>query len=276
MKQINTINEYNLLFSNLPKPIALVPTMGFLHEGHLSLIREARKSCATLVVSIFVNPTQFSEYEDLDSYPRDLQRDLSLLKAENVDIVFTPKVSEMYDEGFSTWVKVSGITQVLEGKSRPNHFKGVATVLTKLFNIIHPATAYFGQKDAQQAIVIKKLVKDLNYDISIEVLPIIREKSGLALSSRNKYLNEDEKHTATVLYKSLLKARSLKKEGTMESSVILEEMRKIICKEPLVRIDYISINDVNTLEKLKVIGDKALISLAVYVGKTRLIDNIVI
>lgn len=276
MRQIRTIKEYNELYETLSKPIALVPTMGYLHKGHLSLVKEARKNCAYLVVSIFVNPTQFAPGEDLDKYPKDLKKDIALLKKEGVDFVFTPTSSEMYAGDFDTWVNVHGVTKTLEGAKRPTHFKGVATVVAKLFNIIKPQIAYFGQKDAQQAVVIKKMVKDLSYGIDIEVLPIVRDADGLALSSRNKYLSAKERKAAVILYKSLFLAENLFQEGVKESKIIIEKMTKLISEEPLARIDYISINDAATLKDVENIKDKALVSLAVYFGDTRLIDNIVL
>jgi len=276
IKVINTVGEIKRLRTDLKAPVALVPTMGYLHDGHLSLIRTAVKECVSVVVSIFVNPTQFNPGEDFKSYPRDLEHDLSLLEKESVDIVFNPSLEEMYPESFSSWVEVSGITERLEGKSRPTHFRGVTTVVAKLFNIIMPDKAYFGQKDAQQAIVIKKMVKDLNMDIEIITLPTVREADGLAMSSRNNYLKPRERQAATILYKALKEADKLYKSGVKSADSLRRKIREVIDAEPLAEIDYISIADNETLVELDEVVPPALVSLAVKIGKTRLIDNIVI
>ena len=257
------------------KTIGFVPTMGYLHKGHLSLVKEAKKNNDVTFVSIFVNPTQFAPNEDLDKYPRDIERDEELLKREGVDFLFYPTVENMYPDGFQTYVSVENLTQVLEGASRPTHFRGVTTVVSKLFNITKPHRAYFGKKDAQQLIVIKKMVEDLNFDVEIVGLPIVRESDGLAMSSRNKYLNKKEREEAVCLYKSLQKAKEMIDKGTDDAETIKQEMRKIIEKYEIPKIDYISINSLSELKELKKIEkDNTLISLAVFVGKTRLIDNL--
>ncbi len=257
------------------KTIGFVPTMGYLHKGHLSLVKEAKKNNDVTFVSIFVNPTQFAPNEDLDKYPRDIERDEELLKREGVDFLFYPTVENMYPDGFQTYVSVENLTQVLEGASRPTHFRGVTTVVSKLFNITKPHRAYFGKKDAQQLIVIKKMVENLNFDVEIVGLPIVRESDGLAMSSRNKYLNKKEREEAVCLYKSLQKAKEMIDKGTNDAKTIKQEMRKIIEKYEIPKIDYISINSLSELKELKKIEkDNTLISLAVFVGKIRLIDNL--
>lgn len=276
MQVVTTIVEMRKIRRQLADPVGFVPTMGYFHEGHLSLIRQARKDNPSVVVSIFVNPTQFEPGEDFKDYPRDLNRDLELLGGEKVDIVFAPSKEEMYPQGFSSWVDVEGVTERLEGASRPGHFRGVATVCAKLFNIIQPTRAYFGQKDAQQAVVIKKMAADLNMNLEIIVVPTIRENDGLAMSSRNTYLNPEERQAATVLFKALSLARQLWQSGEKDAHKIRHQMTSLIQKEPLARIDYISIADANTLEELKEIDRPALVSLAVRIGKTRLIDNMIL
>lgn len=256
--------------------VGFVPTMGFLHQGHLALVKRARSENSIVVVSIFVNPAQFGLGEDLRTYPRDPQRDLALLEEEGTDIVFMPASEEMYPQGFNSWVEVGEVTQRLEGASRPGHFKGVATVVAKLFNIVAPTRAYFGQKDAQQAIVIEKMVADLNMNLGIVVVPTVRESDGLAMSSRNIYLNAEERQAATVLFKSLNLARQLWLAGEKSAHEIREEMISLIQGEPLAEIDYVSIADAQTLEELKEIDRGALVSLAVKIGKPRLIDNIIL
>lgn len=276
MKIARTIAEMKKLRAALPEPVGLVPTMGYLHEGHLSLVRQAKADNASSVVSIFVNPTQFGRGEDLDKYPRDLDHDLSMLKKEGILAVFAPESPDMYPQGFSTWVDVEKITERLEGAARPGHFRGVTTVVAKLFNIVRPARAYFGQKDAQQVLVIKKMAADLDMGIEIVTLPTVREPDGLAMSSRNSYLNKEERKAAIVLYKSLKLAENLYSQGEKDAGKIKDEMRRLIEKEPLARIDYISIADNRTLDELDKIIPPALVSLAVYIGKTRLIDNVVL
>lgn len=259
------------------RTIGFVPTMGALHEGHLSLMREARAQCDVLVVSIFVNPTQFGPAEDFEKYPRNLDSDAHLLNPENVDYLFAPSGTDIYPPGFSTYVIVEGLSEQLEGASRQGHFRGVATVVTILLNIVRPDVAFFGQKDAQQAAVLKRMVRDLAFDTKVVVLPIVREKSGLALSSRNAYLNEEEKRAAIVLHYGLSEAAAAFENGERDGTRLLQLVRSAIAAEPLARIDYISLNDAETLEPLEHIAKRpALLSLAVYLGKTRLIDNMVL
>ncbi len=276
MKEIEKIDEMKRLRQQLAEPVGLVPTMGYLHEGHLALVRQARVENPSVVVSIFVNPAQFGPREDLKSYPRDPERDLALLEKEGVDIVFMPSVAEMYPAQFSSWVEVGKITERLEGASRPGHFRGVTTVVAKLFNIIQPNKAYFGQKDAQQAIVIKKMVADLNMNLEIVTLPTVREPDGLAMSSRNAYLNPQERQAALVLYQALSLAEQLWSQGEKDAERIRQEMTALIQKQPLAEIDYVSIADAKTLDELDRVSPPVLVSLAVRIGKTRLIDNIVL
>lgn len=274
MKVIETIAEMRKARLLVSDPVGLVPTMGYLHEGHLSLVRLARKENSLVVVSIFVNPAQFGPSEDLSSYPRDMTRDLRLLKLEGTDLVFAPSAEEMYAQGFSTWVDVEQVTERLEGVSRPGHFRGVATVVAKLFNIVQPDRAYFGQKDAQQAVVIKKMVTEINMNLDIVLGPTIRERDGLALSSRNSYLNPEERQAATVLYKALSRAKQLWQKGETNADTIRRVMRLLIQQDPLAQEDYVSIADASTLEELSIIDCHALALLAVRIGKTRLIDNV--
>ncbi len=276
MKVIETIEKMRKLRKALAAPVGLVPTMGYLHEGHLSLVRQARAENATLAVSIFVNPTQFGPKEDFTTYPRDIERDLKLLEKEGTDIVFMPPEEEMYPAGFNGWVEVGGVTERLEGKCRPGHFRGVATVVAKLFNITQADRAYFGQKDAQQAVVLKKMAADLNMNLEIIILPTVREPDGLAVSSRNSYLNAEERQAATVLYKALCRAQELWAGGEKDAEKIRRVMKALIQREPKARIDYVSIADAETLEELETVKAGALASLAVKIGKTRLIDNVVV
>ena len=276
MKVIETIAEMRKARSLVSDSVGLVPTMGYLHEGHLSLVRLARKENSLVVVSIFINPTQFGPREDLASYPRDMARDLLLLEQQGTDLVFAPSAEKIYVQGFSTWVDVEQVTEHLEGLSRPGHFRGVATVVAKLFNIVQPDRAYFGQKDAQQAVVIKKMVTELNMNLNIVLGPTIRERDGLALSSRNSYLNPEECQAASVLYKALSLAKQLWQEGETNADAIRREMRLLIHQEPLAHEDYVSIADALTLEELSTIDCPALASLAVRIGKTRLIDNMLL
>jgi pantoate--beta-alanine ligase len=258
------------------KVIGLVPTMGFLHEGHLTLVREARKMADIVVVSIFVNPAQFAPTEDLDRYPRDVTRDAELLTSEKTDYIFLPKSEEMYPENYHTYVKVRDLSAKMCGVSRPDHFEGVTTVVLKLFHIVDPHFAYFGQKDAQQLIIIRKMVSDLNLDVEIVRLPIVREKDGLAMSSRNTYLSAEERKAATILYRALQHAQNRIDEGERKSKVLIKEMRERIESEPLARIDYVSITDMVELKELKTLKGKCLIAVAAYFGSTRLIDNIIV
>jgi pantoate--beta-alanine ligase len=257
------------------KTVGLVPTMGALHEGHLSLVREARRMCDVVVVSVFVNPTQFGPGEDFEHYPRDLTKDTALLTDYNVDYIFAPTVEEIYPKGFSTYVNVEGVSEQLEGASRPGHFRGVATVVTILLNTIRPDFAFFGQKDAQQALIIRRLVKDLAFDAEIVILPIVREDSGLAISSRNLYLTPDEQNSATVIHKALVQAKTTFKEGERNAHRIMDVVRNTIEAEPRARLDYVA--DAETLEKVDRIDERpTLIAVAAYVGKTRLIDNTIL
>ena len=259
------------------RTIGFVPTMGALHDGHLSLMREARAQSDVLVVSIFVNPTQFGPAEDFEKYPRNLDSDADLLDRENVDYLFAPSGTDIYPPGFSTYVIVEGLSEQLEGASRQGHFRGVATVVAILLNIVRPDIAFFGQKDAQQAAVLQRMVRDLAFDTKVVVLPIVREESGLALSSRNAYLNKEEKRAAIVLHYGLSAAASAFEKGERDGARLLQLVRSAIAAEPLARIDYISLNDAETLEPLEHIAERpALLSLAVYLGKTRLIDNMVL
>ncbi|MFH1479310.1 MAG: pantoate--beta-alanine ligase [Candidatus Omnitrophota bacterium] len=258
------------------KTIGFVPTMGSLHEGHLSLIRKAKLETDFCVVSIFVNPTQFGPKEDFKKYPRDLKKDISMCRDVMADVLFIPAVSMMYRDDFSTYVTVDGLSKKLCGISRPYHFRGVATIVLKFFNLVKPDVAYFGQKDAQQVIIIKKMVRDLDVSTKIKVMPIIREKDGLAMSSRNKYLTSIERKKALVLYESLKLARSLYKSKEKKAFYIKGKMRKLILKEKGINIDYISIVDPDSLNEADKIGKNTLILVAARLGKTRLIDNIVI
>ena len=276
MKIIDKIDDMKRLRRQLTEPVGLVPAMGYLHQGHLSLVRRARAENPSVVVSIFVNPTQFGPQEDFDSYPRDTKRDLASLEKEGTDVVFMPSVAEMYPEPFNSWVEVGKVTERLEGTSRPGHFKGVTTVCAKLFNIVQPTTAYFGQKDAQQAVVIKKMVAELNMDLKIITLPTVREPDGLAVSSRNTYLSPDERQASVVLYRALTLAQKLCSQGEKDAQRLREEMIGLIQKQPLVNIDYVSVADAETLDELDTVNPPALVSLAVKIGTTRLIDNIVL
>jgi len=271
-----TIAEMKTLRRRSLGSVGFVPTMGYLHEGHLALVRQARTENSTVVVSIFVNPTQFGQAEDLSTYPRDTEHDLSLLKRENADTVFMPSGEEMYPEGFSSWVEVEKVTDRLEGSCRPGHFKGVTTVVAKLFNIVEPDRAYFGQKDAQQATAIKKMVNDLNMNLEIIVVPTVRESDGLAMSSRNIHLNAEERQAATILFSALTLAQQLWKKGEKNAESLRQEMVSVISREPLAKIDYVSIANAETLEELSEIDGPALASMAVRIGKTRLIDNVVL
>jgi pantoate--beta-alanine ligase len=276
MDTITTYHELRTIRQNLLSPVGLVPTMGFLHTGHLSLVERARAECASVVVSIFVNPTQFGPQEDLARYPRDLPRDLTMLASAGVDLVWAPANEEVYPPGYQTWVEVAGITRYLEGQIRPGHFRGVTTVVTKIFNAIQPARAYFGQKDAQQAAVIRRMARDLDFNIDIVVCPTVREADGLAMSSRNIYLNPQERKAAVVLFQALTLARERYAAGESNAESLRTLMRDSINAEPLAHCQYASCADTETLEELDVVKGKALLSLAVYIGKTRLIDNLVI
>lgn len=277
-KLIQTINEMKQTIKPLKqqnKKIGFVPTMGYLHKGHLSLVECSKKKNDITVVSIFVNPTQFGKNEDFDKYPRDLERDLKLCEEAGVDYVFAPTVYEMYPEGYSTYVIMEPLTDKLCGKYRPGHFKGVLTVVNKLFNIVQPDNAYFGEKDYQQLIIIKKMLEDLNMNVNVVGCPIIREEDGLAMSSRNKYLSEEERKSALSLSKALFLAKELFEKGETNPQKIKEEMRKLILSYPLVKeIQYIEIVDPKTLEEKQKVEKGNRVLLAVFVGDTKLIDNI--
>jgi len=273
MHVAKTILEIRASRQKLKGTVGFVPTMGYLHEGHLALVKQAKKENSAVIVSIYVNPTQFGPREDLGAYPRDLDRDLELLRKEGTDIVFVPPDDEMYPRGFSSWVDVEKVTERLEGASRPGHFRGVATVVAKLFNIVQPTRAYFGQKDAQQVVVIKRMVADLNMRVEIVVVPTVRESDGLAMSSRNIYLKPKERQAAAILFKALTLAQRLWRDGERDAEKIRRQMTALMQKEPLAQIDYVSIADSETLEELNLLDRPAVASLAVRIGKTRLIDN---
>ena len=262
--------------SSLGKSVGFVPTMGYLHEGHLSLVKASLKDTDCTVVSIFVNPTQFGPREDFKEYPRDLARDSRLLEELGVDFLFCPNYTEMYPPDYKTYVEVEDLQNKWEGLSRPGHFRGVCTVVLKLFHIVRPDVAFFGQKDAQQAIVLKRMVSDFNLDVRIEVKPTVREKDGLALSSRNVYLNPEQRQAALCLSRSLNEAASKIRSGERRTAPLMERMREIIDGEDLAKLDYIAIVDTASLEPLKEIKKEALIALAVFFGSIRLIDNIII
>lgn len=277
MQTVNTIEECKLLRRQFrSESLGLVPTMGYLHEGHLALVRRARQENERIAVTIYVNPKQFGPTEDLSQYPRDLERDLSLLEAEGVDLVFVPGDNIMYPPGHQTIVSVTRVTQALEGLRRPSHFDGVTTVVAKLFNIIQPARAYFGQKDAQQTVVIRQMVRDLNFDLELVICPTVREVDGLAMSSRNKYLNEAERLAATSLSRALQAAEALWNSGERSSDSLRTAMMDVLSGEPLARVDYVSAAEPQTLsEWVEEIPPAAgvLLSMAVFFGRTRLIDN---
>lgn len=276
MHVFRTIDELRSWRHAIEGEVGLVPTMGSLHEGHLSLVRAARRENTHAVVSIFVNPTQFAPNEDLARYPRDEERDLALLEREGVASVFAPGVGEMYAQGFSTYVTVEGLTGRLEGASRPTHFRGVTTVVLKLFNIIQPDRAYFGQKDAQQLAVIRRMTRDLDLPLRIVGMPIVREPDGLAMSSRNAYLTPEQRTAATVLRRALAAAEGLFEDGVRDAAQIRRRVEGVIAEEPLAEVDYVSVADAETLDELQAFDAPALVSLAARFGQTRLIDNVVL
>jgi pantoate--beta-alanine ligase len=276
MKVVETAAELSQLRGKMPGPLGFVPTMGYLHEGHLVLVRRAKAQHASVAVSIFVNPTQFGPKEDFRQYPRDPKRDLALLEREGTDLVFMPPVEEIYPPGFGKWVDVGRLARRLEGASRPGHFRGVATVVARLFELVKPDRAYFGQKDAQQLLVIRKMVADLALNLEVVAVPTVREPDGLAMSSRNTYLNPEERKQAVVLYQALTLARRLYDEGERDAAAIRRKMTALIQKQPSAAIDYISIADAETLEELDEVKPPALVSMAVKIGRTRLIDNVVV
>ena len=274
----NTVKEVRTKINEWKKQgltVGFVPTMGYLHEGHKSLMEAARAHNDKVAVSIFVNPMQFGPSEDLKTYPRDFNRDIKLCESVGVDLIFHPEPSEMYDDNFCSYVDMNGLTAELCGKSRPGHFRGVQTVVLKLFNIVKPDRAYFGQKDAQQLAVIKRMVADLNADVEIIGCPIIREADGLAKSSRNTYLSKDERAAALILSKSLDIGKKLIEQGETDAKKVIEAISNNIKTEPLARIDYVSAVDFNTIKPVDKIGKSVLIAIAVYIGKTRLIDNFI-
>lgn len=273
---VSRLADLRRLRSQLRDPLGLVPTMGFLHAGHLSLVQRAHEQCSSVAVSIFVNPAQFGQNEDLAAYPRDLQQDLELLDKEGVDLVWTPTVADMYPPGFQTWVEAGPLTEPLEGARRPGHFKGVTTVVTKLFNAVQPQRAYFGQKDAQQALVVRRMVRDLDFPIDVVVCPTVREKDGLAMSSRNAYLDRDERAAATVLYRALAAARDAFATGTTDAQSLRRIAMGILESEPLASTQYVSVAHSETLEEVDGTVDRGLVLMAVRIGSTRLIDNVIL
>lgn len=276
MITVVSLEELRQARATLPEPVGLVPTMGYLHAGHLSLVHQARQECASVVVSIFVNPTQFGPQEDLAAYPRDLVRDQAMLGEAGVDLLWTPTNEVMYPRGAQTWVSVEGITQVLEGAMRPGHFRGVSTVVAKLFNAVQPDKAYFGQKDAQQLAVIRQMARDLHFPVEIIACPTVREKDGLAMSSRNTYLNPEERLAAVALHRALTAAQQAYQSGERSADRLRQAMLSVLTAEPLAQVQYVSCADRNSLEELEWVINGGLLSMAVYVGKTRLIDNFVL
>ncbi|HEX9015867.1 MAG TPA: pantoate--beta-alanine ligase [Chloroflexota bacterium] len=276
MRRLLTIPELRDALRDPRGTVGLVPTMGFLHAGHMSLVKTARDENDVVVVTIFVNPTQFGPNEDLATYPRDMERDLSLLEVAGVDFVFTPEASEMYPSGYSSYVTVEGLTDKLEGAFRPGHFRGVATVVSKLLNLVPADRAYFGQKDAQQVVVIRRMASDLNFRHEISVVPTVREPDGLALSSRNVYLSPEQRRSALALSRSLFTSRDLFEAGEREAGKIRSAAEAVLFSEPGVKVDYVAVVDRDTFEDLETIQGEALVVLAARVGPTRLIDNVVL
>ena len=275
MRTVTTFSDLRSARHSLDGTVGLVPTMGYLHEGHLSLIRRARQECGHVAVSIFVNPTQFGPQEDLAKYPRDLERDSRLIEPYT-DLLWTPTAEMMYPPGYQTWVEVERMTQPLEGAMRPGHFRGVTTIVAKLFNAIQPDKAYFGQKDAQQAAVIRQMVRDLNFPLEVVVSPIIREPDGLAMSSRNVYLDPEQRKAATVLYRALSAEKEAYENGERDADQLRQAMKDVLASEPLAQVQYVSCAEYDSLEELQTVTGKTLLSMAVFVGKTRLIDNFVL
>ena len=274
MQTVTRFDELRQALNVFPRPIGLVPTMGYLHEGHLSLVRAARQECASLVVSIFVNPEQFGPTEDFSDYPRGLKRDQSILEKEGVDVTWAPTRELMYPPGYQTWVNVQEVSQPQEGRFRPGHFQGVATIVAKLFNSVQPQKAYFGGKDIQQAMVIRRMAKDLDYPVDIVICPIVREPDGLAKSSRNEYLKPEERQAATVLYRALSKASQAFQKGERDADSLREIVIQNVRQEPLARLQYVSCADPLALNELEgSVKSEALLSMAVHIGRTRLIDN---
>ena len=277
MRIIENSKEIEQACREACRPLGLVPTMGALHEGHLTLVRQARQENQGLAVSIFVNPTQFSQSDDLSQYPRDLERDLALLRQEGVGLVYAPSPQEIYPPGFDTWVDPGALADRLEGAARPGHFRGVATVVTKLFNLLRPDRAYFGQKDGQQVLVIQQLVRDLNIGVEVVVVPTVREPDGLALSSRNAYLTPEQRKAASVIYRALVGAQELRRQDVGGGEELRAAVRRVLEEEPrLEQIEYVSLVDCGTLEELDVLAGRAMLSVAVRLGQTRLIDNLIL
>jgi len=276
MKIVETFDALQEALLRLKRPLGFVPTMGYLHEGHLSLVKRAKQDCESVVVSIFANPAQFAPDEDLDNYPRDIDRDLELLTGVGTNLVWIPSVINMYPEDFQTWINVEQVTKPLEGQVRNTHFRGVTTVVSKLFNAVQPDKSYFGQKDAQQAVVIKQMVRDLNYPIEIVICPIVREVDGLAMSSRNSYLNEEERQAALCLSQGLSKAEEAFHKGEKNAEKIREIVASMIDEEQLAELQYVSCAHPETLEELEGEIESCLLSMAVFIGRTRLIDNILL
>ncbi|MGB2955776.1 MAG: pantoate--beta-alanine ligase [Anaerolineales bacterium] len=276
MKTVETFDALGEGLLRLKRPLGFVPTMGYLHEGHLSLVKRAKQECESVVVSIFANPAQFAPDEDLDNYPRDIDRDLGLLRGVGTNLVWIPSVKSMYPDDFQTWINVEQVTKPLEGQVRNTHFRGVTTVVSKLFNAVQPDKAYFGQKDAQQAVVIKQMVRDLNYPIEIVICPIIREPDGLAMSSRNSYLNGEERQAALCLFRGLNTARDAFHKGEKKADKIREIVARVVNEEQLAELQYVSCAHQETLEELGGEIESCLLSMAVFIGRTRLIDNILL
>lgn len=277
MRVVTSIPNLSAFLNSLSRPLGLVPTMGALHDGHLALVERARGENQSLVATIFVNPTQFGPQEDLSNYPRDESRDLEMLRRHGVDLVFAPGVEEIYPEGFDTWVDVGALGGRLEGAHRPGHFRGVATVVAKLFSLVRPDRAYFGQKDGQQLAVIRRLVRDLNLGLEIVAVPTVRDPDGLAQSSRNAYLTPSQRKAAPVVYRSLCQAERLWSSGVRDAGKLRAEVRAVLEGEPLVEsIDYASVADVESLDELDQVQGQAMVSVAVTIGSTRLIDNVIL
>ncbi len=279
MRIIRSVGQMQKTISKLKqqgKRIGFVPTMGYLHEGHLSLIRRCRKENDIVVISIFVNPTQFGPKEDFRQYPRDFQRDYRLAKREHVDIIFFPSRTAMYPPKYKTYIEVQGLGEILCGKFRPGHFRGVTTIVGKLLNIVMPTTLYLGQKDAQQAVIIQQMISDLHFPVKVRVRPIVRERDGLAMSSRNKYLSKTERQRATALYTALMAAKDMIRKGEKKTKRLRQRMRHILVSAKIKKIDYIEFVNARTLEPVSIIHGDVVIAIAAYVGKTRLIDNIII
>ncbi len=276
LKNIDAARKYIKELKKEGKTIGLVPTMGYFHEGHLELMRRSIEKNHETIVSLFVNPTQFGPNEDLDRYPKDLERDFKLAEEIGVKAIFLPTTSEMYPDGYKTYVTVEDLSNVLCGEYRPGHFRGVATVVLKLFNIITPDEAFFGQKDGQQVIIIKKMVEDLNLDIPIEIVPTVREKDGLAMSSRNAYLNEKERQAAPILYKTLKMVEEMVAKGERNSSKIIKAAEEMVATEPLANLQYIDIRSIDDLSTMEELHGEVMVAMAVIIGSARLIDNIIL